>query len=638
MQSRFIHEGDIQDFAKDGHKLFHVIVDKEAKKEEDYKGIFLTNEERVRRIDFPRSYFTTTENYHHVPTIEAPIIDLDEEYVKRIALEYNYFSPTYQHGRNGEGHLVQPISDPTDLNKDVQFFPIGKTNYAELRMKGVNAHTVASGKYFNGDDKVFIKKLDGGKAMTFKQVWQNTVECVLISAIAKLYSTNMKSFRSAVVGEMRNHNIEEADCQRMFQRILDVILWIDPNITDAKGQQKSQYETTRIDVARLYRKQRHSKLENIENIQNFETIPDIRKLLKTYYTHEEQEEKVSAETVEDFVGMDYSEIMETEYPDLEWIIPDVLPQGLTGLSAKSGAGKTRLLNYIIANILHGGTVFNKYTLEKGQVLALGLEDGQEDWQARARQMGFQNMPKGQCTIITIDDWEGETLGGVLEAKIEKWLMKQPNPRLVLIDTYGTVAKKKGNKDQYAETVRELRPLRALAKKYRVCILCTHHNKKAKELYAKDNALGSTAILATADTRLIVDVEDGAVDGTVKLNISGRRVYEQNWELRMEEDSTWSLLSDKAGTPRYRNTKVETDIKKVFEELEVSERNPLQARQLTNHLGLTKKGEKLHVGTQPYQHYDNYKKKLERWYDDGKLEKYEAGKYYPNRNHSFWAPF
>ena len=36
-------------------------------------------------------------------------------------------------------------------------------------MKGVNAHTVASGKYFTGDDKVFIKKLDGGKAMTFKR-------------------------------------------------------------------------------------------------------------------------------------------------------------------------------------------------------------------------------------------------------------------------------------------------------------------------------------------------------------------------------------------------------------------------------------------------------------------------------------
>ncbi len=186
----------------------------------------------------------------------------------------------------------------------------------------------------------------------------------------------MKSFRSAVVGEMRNHNIEEADCQRMFQRILDVILWIDPNITDAKGQQKSQYETTRIDVARLYRKQRHSKLENIENIQNFETIPDIRKLLKTYYTHEVQEEEVSADTVKDFVGMDYAEIMETEYPEMEWIIPDMLPQGLAFLTAKSGAGKTRMVNYFIANILHGGTVFNKYTLEKGQVLALGLEDGQ----------------------------------------------------------------------------------------------------------------------------------------------------------------------------------------------------------------------------------------------------------------------
>jgi len=638
MQSNLYHEGDIKNFQQDGHKLFHVVVNNEAKADEDYKGIWLTTEQKEERIKKPYSYFTVTENYHHVPTIEAPIIDLDEEYVKRIALEYNYFTPTYQHGRNGQGHLVQPISDPTDINKDVQFFSIGSKTYAELRMKGVSAHTVASGKYLHGDDKVFIKKLDDGKAMTFKQVWQNTVECVLISAIAKLYSTNMKSFRSGVVGEMRNHKIEEEDCQRMMERILEVILWIDPNITDAKGQQKSQYETTRKDIARLYRKQRHSKLENIENVQNEVSIPDIRKLLKTYYTHEELEEKVSADTVTDFVGIDYADIMETDYPDLEWIIPDVLPQGLTGLSAKSGAGKTRLLNYLIANILHGGIIFDKYTLDKGQVLAIGLEDNPDDWKARAIQMGFDKMPKGQSMIVSMDDWQGETLGGVLEAKTERWLKKQTNPQLVLIDTYGSVAKRKGNKDTYFETVQELRPLRALAQKYRCCILLTHHNKKAKELYAKDNALGSTAFMATCDTRLIIDVEDGVTDGTITMNISGRRVKEQNWQMKLEDDSTFTLLSEDAGSPRHKESLVEKNIKKVFKELNISETKPLKARELTNYLGFTVKGARLDIGTGAYQKYDNYKKKLERMYKEGALELYDKGQYYPNTQHSFWTPF
>ena len=96
MQSKLYHEGDIKNFQQDGHKLFHVVVNNEAKPDEDYKGIWLTNEQREERLKNPYPYFTVTENYHHVPSIEAPIIDLDEPYVQRIALEHGYFSPTYQ--------------------------------------------------------------------------------------------------------------------------------------------------------------------------------------------------------------------------------------------------------------------------------------------------------------------------------------------------------------------------------------------------------------------------------------------------------------------------------------------------------------------------------------------------------------
>ena len=99
-----------------------------------------------------------------------------------------------------------------------------------------------------------------------------------------------------------------------------------------------------------------------------------------------------------------------------------------------------------------------------------------------------------------------------------------------------------------------------------------------------------------------------------------------------------LLSDKAGSPRQKNSLVDKNIKQVFSELNISENKPIKARELTNYLGFTTKGAKLHVGSGEYQKYDNYKKKLARMYDEGALEMYDKGQYYPNMQHSFWSPF
>ena len=109
-------------------------------------------------------------------------------------------------------------------------------------------------------------------------------------------------------------------------------------------------------------------------------------------------------------------------------------------------------------------------------------------------------------------------------------------------------------------------------------------------------------------------------------------------MKLEDDSTFTLLSEDAGSPRHKESLVEKNIKKVFKELNISETKPLKARELTNYLGFTVKGARLDIGTGAYQKYDNYKKKLERMYKEGALELYDKGQYYPNTQHSFWTPF
>ena len=641
------HQGDYRDFINDGYKVFHVNHHSEAKKEKDYKGINLTTEERLKRVqnchNLYKGYLGSGENYHHVPTKDAPIVDIDDPAVDFLNKNYGYFTPSYSHGRNGEGHLVQQVSDPETVPEvlltgdGVEYFKINGVTIAELRLEGVTAHTVATGKYYKGNDPVFIKKLDG-KPMPFKQLWKNVTECVLISAFADIYEGNLFNYRGCVVGEMLKKEIKLTDAHRIFQRTLDVL-----NHQKKCGTEKGftdQSEESRKDIEKIYARQKFNKLENLETRIEDKVAKSIRKHLDSYYlslVEKEKTEEVNADDVDAFVGTDLSDVMNIKYPEMYWLIDKVLPAGLAFLTAKSGAGKTRLLNWICVNVLQGNTLWNEFVLDKGQILALSFEDTDEDWQARTKEMGYTSVPRG-LKLITMDSWKGERLGGVLEAKIEKWIKSQPDPRLVIIDTYGTVSKQKKGKDLYLETVQELLPLRKLGRKYNVCILCTHHNKKQKEMHSADNALGSTAILATADTRIVIDLNEEVSDRNITLDISGRRVAKKKWKLSQESDGNWELVSKNAETAREKDTIMEANIRKAFQDLNATKDSPVRVRDITNLLEITTKGAILSPESQQSKLFDNYKKKMGRMYDDNIVEKYDRGLYYPKLEHNFWGGY
>jgi hypothetical protein len=73
-------------------------------------------------------------------------------------------------------------------------------------------------------------------------------------------------------------------------------------------------------------------------------------------------------------GFTATELISMEFPEKQWLIPGVLPKGLTVLGGKPRTGKSWLaLNYALA-IAAGGTALGEIATTKQQVAYLVLED------------------------------------------------------------------------------------------------------------------------------------------------------------------------------------------------------------------------------------------------------------------------
>jgi len=158
------------------------------------------------------------------------------------------------------------------------------------------------------------------------------------------------------------------------------------------------------------------------------------------------------------------------------------------------------------------------------------------------------------------------------------------------------------------------------------------------MHSADNALGSTAILATADTRIVIDLNEEVSDRNITLDISGRRVAKKKWKLSQESDGNWELVSKNAETAREKDTIMEANIRKAFQDLNATKDSPVRVRDITNLLEITTKGAILSPESQQSKLFDNYKKKMGRMYDDNIVEKYDRGLYYPKLEHNFWGGY
>jgi hypothetical protein len=241
-----------------------------------------------------------------------------------------------------------------------------------------------------------------------------------------------------------------------------------------------------------------------------------------------------------------AELLSAEFPEPAWIVPGILPTGLTCLAGRPKVGKSWLLLQLAVAVGAGGVVFNK-RVARGHVLYLALEDTPRRLKKR---LSLQQAPS-TADITFVFEWPQLGQGGLsrLQAEIES-----NDYRLVIIDTFSRVVGR-ADQDDVGVMTAVMAELHVLAQDAdRAVVLCDHHRKPSFESDPIDDILGSTAKAAVVDTAIGLYRERGKRECMLK--IVGRDVDEQ--ELIIEWDALchcWQLIGE-AGEVRKNSVQQE----------------------------------------------------------------------------------
>jgi hypothetical protein len=117
-------------------------------------------------------------------------------------------------------------------------------------------------------------------------------------------------------------------------------------------------------------------------------------------------------------GTSLSNLLNGEYPATKWVIPNLLPVGLTMLGGAPKVGKSMIALDIALAVAHGGYALYGPKCNQGSVLYLSLDnDDESTLSARARHLsgrvGYPNegpmeilteYPVGRDAIAAISEW------------------------------------------------------------------------------------------------------------------------------------------------------------------------------------------------------------------------------------------
>jgi len=191
------------------------------------------------------------------------------------------------------------------------------------------------------------------------------------------------------------------------------------------------------------------------------------------------------------------------FPPMRWIVPEILPEGLTILAGRPKGGKSYMMADIAYAVAAGGRALGKVQCEAGDVLYAALEDPRRRLQSRMRQLrpyGTERPDRLQFAT----DWRRFDDGGLDD--LAEWLDAHPAARLVIFDTWARVkpGAKRDNRSAYDEDERAIRPLHDLAKaRAGIAVVVVHHVRKQEATDVFDTISGTMGLTGVVDTMLVV---------------------------------------------------------------------------------------------------------------------------------------
>jgi hypothetical protein len=240
-----------------------------------------------------------------------------------------------------------------------------------------------------------------------------------------------------------------------------------------------------------------------------------------------------------------AELMAEELPPVRWVVPGLLPEGVTLLAGKPKLGKSWLALGLALAVASGGVALGSRPVERGDVLYLALEDNRRRLQNRLKKLlAGRAAPEG---LHIATEWPRMNEGGA--KALDGWLDAFPETRLVVVDILKRVRPRTSpNRSIYEADYEALEAMQGLAGENGVGVLVVHHARKDGASDPVDEISGSTGLSGGADGILVLKRDRGRADAY--LHVTGREIEEEaELALRWDADlASWTLAG---GAEEYR---------------------------------------------------------------------------------------
>lgn len=229
-----------------------------------------------------------------------------------------------------------------------------------------------------------------------------------------------------------------------------------------------------------------------------------------------------------------SELFDTAYPSRLPIIDELLYPGTYLFVGAPKLGKSFLMAQLAYHISAGTPLWN-YTVRKGTVLYLALEDDYKRLQARLYRMfgaeGNENL------FFSVSAGQ---LGNGLDEQLTGFMQEHPDTNLIIIDTLQKIREVGGDRYSYASDYEIITRLKKFADSYGICLLLVHHTRKQQADDKFDMISGTNGLLGAADGAFLLQKEKRTSNNAI-LEVSGRDQQDQRlYLIRNTETLVWDL--------------------------------------------------------------------------------------------------
>ena len=266
-----------------------------------------------------------------------------------------------------------------------------------------------------------------------------------------------------------------------------------------------------------------------------------------------------------------AELNALELPDINWIVQDLLPEGVAILSAPPKSYKSYMMLNLCIEVCRGGS-FMEHVCNKSHALYLDLESGKRRPRDRMKQILNGEPPPDGLYYLTGED-DVQRVGEGFEDQITDLLKQDRELRLIVVDVLKMIrpAAKRGQL-AYDADYELITPLGKIAHAFPgVCIVAVTHDKKMRDPADWTNNLsGSTGLTGAVDVIMRID-RDERDSKESTLQITGRDVEPQALQMTFNKDSMkWEYLGTRESIENrrfaedYSNSPVVKAIKKGVE--------------------------------------------------------------------------